>query len=189
VAKARYRGQNWAVFGGGQAQCRLRQAPVGGGPSAYVPAKTTIGLAGWAMSQGVGRGRQRPLIGGTGQPNKPINANWQAAFLLGLAGPAEFTNSQFVVARLANRVIGGALGCCRRSWKRERAGFGVSGRTGSPLRRWGNRRSSELHFGATVRPGWLGRGEKAQRRLVGRQKLTIGAKIGYQLPAGRRSAG
>jgi len=54
-----------------------------------------------------------------------------------LVGPAEFTNSQFSVAHLANRVIGGALGCCRRGWKRKRAGFGVNGCTGSPLRWWG----------------------------------------------------
>jgi len=30
-----------------------------------------------------------------------------------------------------------SLGCCRRSWKRKRAGFEVSGCTGSPLRWWG----------------------------------------------------
>jgi len=38
-------------------------------------------------------------------------------------------------------------------------------------------------------PGWSGRGEKAQRPLVGWQMLAFGAKIGRQLPADRRSAG
>jgi len=38
-------------------------------------------------------------------------------------------------------------------------------------------------------PGWLGRGEKAQRRLVEWQKLATGAKIGQQWLAVRRSAG
>jgi len=37
--------------------------------------------------------------------------------------------------------------------------------------------------------GWSGRGEKAQRRLIGRQKLVTGVKIGQRLPAVRRSAG
>jgi len=92
---------------GGQAQCRLRPAPVGCGPSAYVLSKPTVRLAVWATPQGSGRGRQRSSIGGKGQPNKPINANWQAGFLLKLFGPAEFTNPQFSVADLANRVIGG----------------------------------------------------------------------------------
>jgi len=69
----------------------LKQAPVGGGPSAYSSSKPTIGLVVWATLQGIGRGGQPTSIGGAGQPNKPINANWQARFLLSLAGPAEFT--------------------------------------------------------------------------------------------------
>jgi len=64
----------------------LNQAPVGGGPSADVLSKPTIGWAVWSAPQGIGRGGQRPSIGGTGQPNKPINANWQARFLLSLLG-------------------------------------------------------------------------------------------------------
>jgi len=64
-------------------------------------------LAVWATPQGIGRSRQPASVGGTGQPNKPINANWQAGFLLGLVGPVKFTNPQFSVADLANRVIGG----------------------------------------------------------------------------------
>jgi len=48
-------------------------------------------VGGLVTPQGIGCGEQRPSIGGAGQPNKPINANWQAAFLLGLAGPAEFS--------------------------------------------------------------------------------------------------
>jgi len=72
-------------------------------------------VGGLVTPQGIGRGGQRPSSGGAGQPNKPINANWQAAFLLGFAGPAEVANPQFVVAHFANRVIGRALGCCRRS--------------------------------------------------------------------------
>jgi len=51
-----------------------------------------------ATSRGSGRGGQRPSIGSKGQPNKPINVNWQAAFFLSLVGPAEFTNLQFSVA-------------------------------------------------------------------------------------------
>jgi len=69
--------------------------------------KTNNRVGGLATSQGSGRGRQRSSIGGKGQPNKPINANWQAGFLLSLVGPAEFTNPQFSIAHLANRVIGG----------------------------------------------------------------------------------
>jgi len=38
-------------------------------------------------------------------------------------------------------------------------------------------------------PGWSGRGEQAQRLLIGWQKLASGVKIGQQLPAVRRSAG
>jgi len=65
----------------------------------------------------------------------------------------------------------------------------VGGRTGSPLRRWGE----AAEFGGVFRrnraPGWSGRGEKAQRRLVEWQKLVTGVKIGQRLPAVRRSAG
>jgi len=65
----------------------------------------------------------------------------------------------------------------------------VNGFTGSPLRRWGE----AAEFGGVFRrnrgPGWSGRGEQAQRPLVGWQKLAFGAKIGRQLPADRRSAG
>jgi len=67
-------------------------------------------VGGLVTPQGIGRSRQRPSIGNAGQPNKPINANWQAAFLLNLVGPAEFTNPQILVAHLANRVIGRSLG-------------------------------------------------------------------------------
>jgi len=63
------------------------------------------------MPQGIRRSRQRSSVGGTGQPNKPINANWQAGFLLSWLLPAEFTKPQFAVAHFANRVIGRALGC------------------------------------------------------------------------------
>jgi len=64
-------------------------------------------VGGLVTPQGIGRGGQPASIGGTGQPNKPINANWQAAFLLGFAGPAEFSELWFAVAHFANRVIGG----------------------------------------------------------------------------------
>jgi hypothetical protein len=37
----------------------------------------------------------------------PINANWQAAFLLELVGPTTAISLQSSVANLANRVIGG----------------------------------------------------------------------------------
>ncbi len=37
----------------------------------------------------------------------PINANWQAAQFLELAGPVTITKLQSAVADLANRVIGG----------------------------------------------------------------------------------
>jgi len=124
-------------------------------------------LAVWATPQGIGSGRQRPSIGNAGQPNKPINANWQAAFLLSLVGPVKVARLRHSVAHLANRVIGRALGCCRRSWKRKRAGFGVDGRTGSPLRRWGEPAEFAGVFRRNRKPGWSGRGEKAQRRLMG----------------------
>jgi len=65
----------------------------------------------------------------------------------------------------------------------------VDGRTGSPLRRWGKAAEFVGVFRRNRAPGWSGRGEKAQRRLMGRQMLTAGAKIGQRLPAGRRSAG
>jgi len=69
-------------------------------------------VGGLVTPQGIGRGGQPSSVGSTGQPNKPINANWQAEFLLELVGPVEFTIPQFVVAHLANRVIGGALAAC-----------------------------------------------------------------------------
>ncbi len=37
----------------------------------------------------------------------PINANWQAGFLLELVGPVKVTSLQRPIANLANRVIGG----------------------------------------------------------------------------------
>jgi len=37
----------------------------------------------------------------------PINANWQARFLLGLVGPVKVSRLQRRFANLANRVIGG----------------------------------------------------------------------------------
>ncbi len=37
----------------------------------------------------------------------PINANWQARFLLELVGAVKVTRLQRLVANLANRVIGG----------------------------------------------------------------------------------
>jgi len=61
--------------------------------------------------------------------------------------------------------------------------------SGSPLRRWGEAAEFGGVFRRNREPGWSGRGEKAQRRLIGRHKLATGAKIGRQLPAGRRSAG
>jgi len=48
-------------------------------------------VGGLATSQGIGRGRQPTSVGGIGQPNKPINANWQARFLLSLV---DLRNSQ-----------------------------------------------------------------------------------------------
>jgi len=74
-----------------QAQCRLRQSPVGGGPSAHSSSKTTNWLVIWATPQGIGRSRQPASIGSPGQPNKPINANWQEAFYWGSVGPVKFT--------------------------------------------------------------------------------------------------
>jgi len=66
----------------------------------------------------------------------------------------------------------------------------VSGLTGSPLRRRGEAAEFAGMFRRNRAPGWSGRGEKAQRPLVGEwQKLASGAKIGQQLPAVRRSAG
>jgi len=65
----------------------------------------------------------------------------------------------------------------------------VGGRTGSPLRWWGETAEFGGMFRRNRAPGWSGRGEKAQRRLMGRQKLAVGAKIGQWLPANRRSAG
>jgi len=76
-------------------------------------------VGGLVTPQGIGGGRQPTSVGSTGQPNKPINANWQAAFLLGLVGPVKFSKLRLAVAHLANRVIGRALGCCRRNWKRK----------------------------------------------------------------------
>jgi len=35
-------------------------------------------VGGLVTLQGIGRGRQPASIGDAGQPNKPINANWQA---------------------------------------------------------------------------------------------------------------
>jgi len=43
-------------------------------------------MGGLVTPQGIGRGGQPSLVGSKGQPNKPINANWQAAFLLGWSG-------------------------------------------------------------------------------------------------------
>jgi len=37
-------------------------------------------VGGLVTSQGIGCGEQPSLVGNAGQPNKPINANWQAAF-------------------------------------------------------------------------------------------------------------
>jgi len=54
----------------------------------------------------------------------------------------------------------------------------VGGRTGSPLRRWGETAEFGITFRRNRAPGWSGRGEKAQRQLIGRHKLIIGAKIG-----------
>jgi len=53
--------------------------------------ETNNRVGGLVTPQGIGCGGQPSLVGGAGQPNKPINANWQAAFLLSLVGPAEFT--------------------------------------------------------------------------------------------------
>jgi len=124
-------------------------------------------VGGLVTPQGIGCGGQPTSIGGAGQPNKPINANWQAAFLLELAGPVKVARLRLAVAHLANRVIGRALGCCRRGWKRKRAGFEVGGCTGSPLRRWGEAAAFGGMFRRNRAPGWSGRGEKAQRPLVG----------------------
>jgi len=38
-------------------------------------------VGGLVTPQGIERNGQPISIGGAGQPNKPINANWQAAFL------------------------------------------------------------------------------------------------------------
>jgi len=65
----------------------------------------------------------------------------------------------------------------------------VGGCTGSPLRRWGETAEFVGVFRRNRKPGWSGRGEKAQRQLMGWQKLATGAKIGQRLPAVRRSAG
>jgi len=43
--------------------------------------KTGNRVGGLVTPQGIGRGGQPISIGNAGQPNKPINANWQAAFL------------------------------------------------------------------------------------------------------------
>jgi len=48
--------------------------------------KTGNRVGGLVTPQGIGRGGQRPSVGNAGQPNKPINANWQAAFLLSWSG-------------------------------------------------------------------------------------------------------
>jgi len=37
-------------------------------------------VGGLVTPQGIGCGGQPISVGGAGQPNKPINANWQAAF-------------------------------------------------------------------------------------------------------------
>jgi len=37
-------------------------------------------VGGLVTPQGIGRGGQPSSVGSKGQPNKPINANWQAAF-------------------------------------------------------------------------------------------------------------
>jgi len=65
----------------------------------------------------------------------------------------------------------------------------VNGFTGSPLRRWGEAAEFAGMFRRNRGPGWSGRGGKAQRRLIGWQKLAFGAKIGQRLLAVRRSAG
>jgi len=43
-------------------------------------------VGGLVTPQGIGRGGQPSSVGSKGQPNKPINANWQAAFLLDWLG-------------------------------------------------------------------------------------------------------
>jgi len=65
----------------------------------------------------------------------------------------------------------------------------VDGCTGSPLRRWGETAEFAGVFRRNRKPGWLRRGEKAQRLLVEWQKLVTGVKIGQQWLAVRRSAG
>jgi len=52
-------------------------------------------VSGLVTPQGIGRGGQPSLVGSKGQPNKPINVNWQAAFLLSWLGLRSFQNHNF----------------------------------------------------------------------------------------------
>jgi len=54
--------------------------------------ETNNRVGGLVALQGIGRGRKRPSIGNARQPNKPINANWQAAFLLIWSSLRSFQN-------------------------------------------------------------------------------------------------
>jgi len=70
-------------------------------------------LAVWATPQGIERGGQPTSVGGTGQPNKPINANWQAGFLLGL-----------VVAREIFKIAACRCSPCQSRYRRSLAAIG-----------------------------------------------------------------
>jgi len=48
--------------------------------------KTGNRVGGLVTPQGIGCSRQPTSVGNAGQPNKPINANWQEVFLLSLLG-------------------------------------------------------------------------------------------------------
>jgi len=166
----------------------LNPAPVVGGPSAYVLSKTTIGWAVWPRRRAPGAAGNQHQLAAQGNLTSQLTRIGKRRFL-GIGRACGVLRIVAFVAHLANRVIGGALGCCRRGWKRKRAGFGVSGCTGSPLRRWGEAAEFAGVFRRNREPDWLHRGEKAQRRLVEWQKLVTGVKIGQRLPAVRRSAG
>jgi len=64
-------------------------------------------VGGLVTPQGIGRGGQPSLVGSKGQPNKPINANWQAAFLLSWPGLRSSQTRNFSLHTLPIALLAG----------------------------------------------------------------------------------